>query len=124
MNIRGEIFPNWLAAKNDDSAWELNLSELSGFFVTDLWDSAFVKQNEVFADEAALGELRDVVGQALAVDTNSQETVNAAQKYITENVYCVPLLTELKYNVYDNTLIDSICYTGEGAVCVQGFTFK
>ena len=124
VNIRGEIFPNWLAAKNDDSAWELNLSELSGFFVTDLWDSAFVKQNEVFADEAALGELRDVVGQALAVDTNSQETVNAAQKYITENVYCVPLLTELKYNVYDNTLIDSICYTGEGAVCVQGFTFK
>jgi len=124
VNVQGNIFPNWLAAKQDDSAWELNLSELSGFHVTDLWNSAFVKQNEVFADDAALAALREVVGEALSVHTNSQDTINAAQKYITENVYCIPVLNELKYNVYDNTLIDSIVYTGEGAVCVQGFTYK
>ncbi len=124
VNVSGNIFPNWLAAKKDDSAWELNLSELSGFYVTDLWESAFVKQNEVFAPDDELAELRSVISSALSVATNSQETVNAAQKYITENVYCVPLLVEKKYNVYNSSMIDSICYSGEGAVCVQGFTFK
>lgn len=124
VNIRGEIFPNWLAAKNDDAAWELNLSELSGFYVTDLWESAFIKQNETFATDAELAELQPVVREAMGVDSHSQETVNAAQKAISEGGYCAPLLVQLKYNVYDNTLIDAISYTGEGAVCVQGFTFK
>ncbi len=124
VKTSGNIFPNWLSAKNDPSAWELNLSELAGFYVTDLWESAFVKQNETFATEAELAELRPIVKEALGVESHSQETVNAAQKYITENVYCIPLLVEHKYNVYDSTLIDGICYTGEGAVCVQGFTFK
>ena len=124
VNIKGEIFPNWLSNKNDDTAWELNMSELSGFYVTDLWESAFVKQNEIFASEEELAALHDVVGQALSVETHSQETVNAAQKYITEHGYCIPLLVQLKYNVFDNTLIDSIAYTGEGAVCVQGFIYK
>ena len=124
VNISSNIFPNWLAAKNDDTAWELNLSELSGFYVIDLWESAFVKQNETFAPDEELAALREVIGTALNVNTNTQETVNAAQKYITENVYCVPLLVEKKYNVYNSSLIDSICYSGEGAVCVQGFTFK
>lgn len=124
VKTQGEIFPNWLVNKSDDSAWELNLSELSGFYVTDLWESAFVKQNEIFAEGAALTELRAAVGEALSVNGHSAATVNAAQKLITENGYCVPLLVELKYNVYDSTLISSICYTGEGAVCVQGFTYK
>jgi len=124
VNIRGEIFPNWLAAKNDPAAWELNLSELSGFYVTDLWESAFVKQNEVFATDAELAELQPAVREAMGVETHSQETVNAGQKAISEGGFCAPLLVQLQYNVYDNTLIDAICYTGEGAVCVQGFTFK
>lgn len=122
--IQGDIFPNWLTNKNDDSAWELNLSELSGFYVTDLWESAFVKQNEIFANDEDLATLREVLAPALSVETHSQETVNAAQQYITENGYCIPLLTEIKYNVYNSNLIESIAYTGEGAVCVQGFTFK
>lgn len=124
VNIKGSIFPNWLAAKNDETAWDLNLSELSGFYVTDLWESAFVKQNEVFATEEELAELQPLVLEALSVEGHSQETVNAAQKFITENVYVIPLLVEEKYNVYDSALIDGIAYTGEGAVCVQGFSFK
>jgi ABC-type transport system substrate-binding protein len=124
VNIKGSIFPNWLAAKNDETAWDLNLSELSGFYVTDLWESAFVKQNEVFATEEELAELQPLVLEALFVEGHSQETVNAAQKFITENVYVIPLLVEEKYNVYDSALIDGIAYTGEGAVCVQGFSFK
>ncbi|MBR6088733.1 MAG: ABC transporter substrate-binding protein [Anaerolineaceae bacterium] len=124
VNIKGSIFPNWLAAKNDETAWDLNLSELSGFYVTDLWESAFIKQNETFATEEELAELKPLVEAALGVETHSQETVNAAQKYITENVFVVPLLVEEKYNVYDSALIDGIAYTGEGAVCVQGFSYK
>lgn len=124
VNTKGDIFPNWLTDKSDEAGWELNLTELSGFYVTDLWESAFVKQNETFAPEEELAELHEVVGKALAVNTHSKETVNAAQKFLTENVYCVPLLVQIQYNVYDNTLIDSINYTGEGAVCVQGFSFK
>lgn len=121
---KGDIFPNWLSNKNDDSAWELNMSELSGFYVTDLWESAFVKQNEIFAGEAELAALRDILAPAMSVETHSQETVNAAQKYITEHGYCIPLLTQIKYNVYNSSLIEAVAYTGEGAVCVQGFTFK
>lgn len=124
VNIHGSIFPNWLAAKNDETAWDLNLSELSGFYVTDLWESAFVKQNETFATEEELAELQPLVKTALSVDGHTQENVNAAQKFITENVYVIPLLVEEKFNVYDSALIDGICYTGEGAVCVQGFSFK
>ncbi|MGN0999348.1 MAG: ABC transporter substrate-binding protein [Faecousia sp.] len=124
VNIKSEIFPNWLASKNDDTAWELNMSELSGFYVTDLWESAFVKQNEIFANDEQLAELHEMVGKALDVNTHSQETVNAAQKYITEHGYCIPLLVQIKYNVYNNSLIESIAYTGEGAVCVQGFSYK
>lgn len=124
VNIKSEIFPNWLTNKGDDTAWELNMSELSGFYVTDLWESAFVKQNEIFADDEQLAELREVLGHALAVGTHSSETVNAAQQYITEHGYCIPLLVQLKYNVYNTELIESIAYTGEGAVCVQGFQYK
>lgn len=124
VNIKGSIFPNWMADKNDPTAWDLNLSELSGFHVTDLWESSFIKQNETFATEEELAELQPIIQTALAVSTHTQETVNAAQKYITENVYCIPLLVEEKFNVYDSDLIESVCYTGEGAVCVQGFTFK
>lgn len=124
VNTSGNIFPNWLSAKNDDTAWDLNLSELSGFYVTDLWESAFIKQNETFATEEELSQLQPVIRDALGVSTHSSETVNAAQQALTEGVYAIPLLVEHKYNVFDSTLIDSICYTGEGAVCVQGFSFK
>lgn len=124
VNIKGSIFPNWLAAKNDETAWDLNLSELSGFYVTDLWESAFIKQNETFATEEELAALQPLVLTALSVEGHTQEAVNAAQQYITENGFVIPLLVEERYNVFDSSLIESVASTGEGAVCVQGFIFK
>ena len=54
----------------------------------------------------------------------SQESVNAFQKYVSEQGYAIPLLAQLQYNVYDTGLISEIVMSGEGCIIPQGFTYK
>lgn len=125
VEVKAEIFPNWLSDKNDPANWDLILSQLSSTnCCAAIWQNAFDDRDgstEIFAHDAKLQELLE---NCMFEDNHTQENCNAFQQYVTEQGYAIPILIELKYNVYDNTLISGITYSGEGCALPQAFTYK
>lgn len=125
VDVQAQTFGNWLTNKNDSSAWDLIISELSSTnccaaIYQNAFDTRDGSSNEIFADDATLQELLEA---CIFVDNHTQESVNAFQQYLTEQAYVIPGLVQINYNVYDSTLISEIVYSGEGAVLPQAFTY-
>ncbi len=125
VDVQAQTFGNWLTNKNDSSAWDLIISELSSTnccaaIYQNAFDTRDGSANEIFSDDATLQELLEA---CIFVDNHTQESVNAFQQYLTEQAYVIPGLVQINYNVYDSTLISEIVYSGEGAVIPQAFTY-
>lgn len=125
VEVKAEIFPNWLSDKGDPANWDLILSQLSSTnCCADIWQNAFDNTDgdtEIFSNDSKLQELLE---GCMYVENHTQDNVNAFQQYVSEQAYAVPILIELKYNVYDTNLISGITYSGEGCALPQAFTYK
>ena len=127
VEVNAEIFPNWMSKKQDPANWDLIVSELSSSdYVTTIWQNAFGIRNghnEIFSDDRDQ-QLMDLLAACTTEAGHSQESVNAFQKYVSEQGYAIPLLAQLQYNVYDTGLISEIVMSGEGCIIPQGFTYN
>ncbi len=127
VEVNAEIFPNWMAKKQDPANWDLIVSELSSSdYVTTIWQNAFGIRNghnEIFSDDRDQ-QLMDLLAACTTEAGHTQESVNAFQKYVSEQAYAIPLLAQLQYNVYDTGLISEIVMSGEGCIIPQGFTYN
>ena len=127
VEVNAEIFPNWMSKKQDPANWDLIVSELSSSdYVTTIWQNAFGIRNghnEIFSDDRDQ-QLMDLLAACTTEAGHTQESVNAFQKYVSEQGYAIPLLAQLQYNVYDTGLISEIVMSGEGCIIPQGFTYN
>lgn len=124
VEVKAETFGNWLSDKGDPTTWDLILSQLSSTnCCADIWANAFDNRDgstEIFTDDE---ELQSLLEGCMFEDNHTQENCNAFQQYITEQVYAIPGLIQINYNVFDNTLISSISYSGEGCALPQAFEY-
>jgi ABC-type transport system substrate-binding protein len=115
--------------KNDKSAWDIRIESFGSPFgyvasaVGGNFDQARYGDNYT-TNFYVNDELQNLLHTAANVTTHNEETVEALQDYMKDNMISLPLVSFQAYSVFRKSVVDDLAFTVRGALLPGNCSYK